>query len=93
MIWLIIGLVLSVGLNLALTYGAFNIIQKNEIYEESIRKFYIGSKLILDTARRLDEKQMFEKDDEVGMLFEQLIFVIRELEELIDAEEEKEEEL
>lgn len=74
-------------------YGAFNIIRKNEIYEESIRKFYIGSKLILDTARRLDEKQMFEKDDEVGMLFEQLIFVIRELEELIDAEEEKKEEL
>lgn len=87
-------LVVSILFNLILIYGLNNSLKKIETYERYIQRFYNGSLEILARARMLDDKQMFEKDDEVGILFEQLLIVIGDLRVLIydgETEEEKEE--
>ena len=82
--------VLSILSNLILLYGVRNLIKKCEAYEEInaayenyIMRFYEKAVDILRTARELDSKQMFEKDDEVGTLFQDLIAVIGEFREVI----------
>jgi len=73
-------------------YVIYNLVKKNDIYEDTIQKFYAQASYILYTMRYLDAKQMFETDDEVGTLFEQMRDLIFTLEPLIekDTDEEKE---
>ena len=84
-------LVISVVINVALIYSSYVTVKKLEVYEDNIMRFYEGATRILRTCRHLDNKDMFEKDDEVGALFQQLITVIGELRGIIYEEEEKEE--
>ena len=84
-------LVISVVLNVALIYASYVAVKKIEIYEDSIMRFYEGATQILRTSRHLDNREMFEKDDEVGALFQQLITVIGELRGIIYEKEEEEE--
>ena len=84
-------LVISAVLNVALVYSSYVTIKKIEIYEDNIMRFYEGATKILRTSRHLDSREMFEKDDEVGALFQQLITVIGELRGIIYEKEEEEE--
>ena len=84
-------LVISVVINVALIYSSYVTVKKIEVYEDNIMRFYEGATQILKTSRHLDNKEMFEKDDEVGALFQQLITVIGELRGIIYEEEEEEE--
>lgn len=86
----LILLSISVLVNLVFGWGLINSSRKLEIYERSIVRFHNGALTILQTARAIDEREMFEKDDDVGVLFEQLLTVIGELRVLIYAEEEEE---
>ena len=88
---IVVLLVISAVLNVALIYASYVAVKKIEIYEDNIMKFYKGATKILRTSRHLDNREMFEKDDEVGDLFDQLIEVIGELRGIIYEEEEKEE--
>ena len=88
---IVVLLVISAVLNVALIYASYIAVKKIEIYEDNIMKFYTGATQILRTSRHLDNREMFEKDDEVGTLFDQLIEVIGELRGIIYEEEEKEE--
>ena len=83
-------LVISAVLNVVLIYSSYVVVKKIEIYEDNIMRFYTGTTKILTDARHLDNREMFEKDDEVGTLFDQLIEVIGELRGIIYEEEEKE---
>lgn len=51
-------------------------ISKTDLYETTITNFYSDVALTLHTMRLLDEKKMFESDDEVGELFSQLVDVL-----------------
>ena len=84
-------LVISTVLNVVLIYASYVAVKKIEIYEDNIMRFYEGATKILRTSRHLDNREMFEKDDEVGALFQQLITVIGELRGVIYEEEEEEE--
>ena len=84
-------LVISVVINVAFIYSSYITVKKLEVYEDNIMRFYEGATQILRTSRHLDNKQMFEKDDDVGALFQQLITVIGELRGIIYEEEEEEE--
>ena len=84
-------LVISVVINVALIYSSYVTVKKIEVYEDNIMRFYEGATQILRTSRHLDNKEMFEKDDEVGDLFQQLITVIGELRGIIYETEEEEE--
>ncbi len=53
-------------------YGIFNLINKLEKYEDFIEADQQRNEALLETLRIIDEKQMFEKDDEVGSLFNQI---------------------
>ena len=88
---IVVLLVISVIINVALIYSSYITVRKIEIYEDNIMRFYEGATQILRTSRHLDNKQMFEKDDDVGALFQQLITVIGELRGIIYEEEEEEE--
>ena len=83
-------LVISAVLNVVLIYSSYVAVKKIEIYEDNIMRFYEGATKILRAARHLANREMFEKDDEVGTLFDQLIEVIGELRGIIYEKEEEE---
>jgi hypothetical protein len=64
-------------------YIIFNLSNKITLYEQSIQQFYEDTSILLHTMRVLDEKQMFETDDEVGTLFQQLTEIIGTLRPLL----------
>lgn len=67
----------------AMGYIIFNLSKKITLYEQSIQQFYEDTSILLHTMRVLDEKQMFETDDEVGTLFQQLTDIIGTLRPLL----------
>lgn len=79
-------------LNLGLGYATYNLLKKLEIYEKSIEEFYTSLSFVLHAMRVLDEKQMFESDDEVGTVFKQMSDILFTLRPLIYGKEQNEEE-
>lgn len=75
--WITIALVLSAILNLALAYGCWNALRKIEAFEVQ----YVATKRLLENMlngmREIDDRGIFEKDDEVGGIFEQLKILIQ----------------
>ena len=78
-----IVLIISILLNISLIYATWNLLRKNELMEESIENFYTRLDKTLRTMRALDERQMFEKDDEVGDVFSQLTDTVNDLRPLL----------
>ena len=64
-------------------YIIFNLSNKITLYEQSIQQFYEDTSMVLHTMRVLDEKKMFESDDEVGTLFQQLTEIVGSLRPLL----------
>jgi Glu-tRNA(Gln) amidotransferase subunit E-like FAD-binding protein len=71
-----IGLYITIGflLALSLTLGYVIIInlQKLESYEDFIEKEIDRNEALLEALRQIDQRQMFEKDDDVGSIFYQI---------------------
>lgn len=67
----------------AATYAALNLLNKLEVYEKTIEEFYSRLSITLHTMRALDEKKMFETDDEVGSVFERIAETIDTLRPLL----------
>jgi len=61
---------------IALVYAVYNLLSKVERYEDFIDQQELNNQTLLETLRRIDSKQMFEKDDEVGSLFIQIRDII-----------------
>lgn len=61
-------------------YTIFNLYRKNSIYETWIFETNDSMKDILDKWQAIDSKQMFEKDDEVGVVYEDINELIKEIE-------------
>lgn len=78
-----VALIISIIVNLAGGYAIYNMLRKVELYEESIQEFYSRLSITLHNMRRLDERQMFESDDEVGFVFQQLTDAVNELRPLL----------
>jgi competence protein ComGC len=83
----LIGLVVSVVINLTLLIGIRNLLKQNEQLEDRL----IGtikdtqSKVLtaLEKMQEIDTRQAFEKDDEVGVTFDQLKKIVEDLNEQI----------
>jgi hypothetical protein len=80
---MIIILTFSILINVALGYATWNILRKNEVMEDAIDIFYTRLDTTLQTMRVIDERQMFEKDDEVGSVFNQIVDTVNELRPLL----------
>jgi hypothetical protein len=57
-------------------YFVVNLLRKVEAYEDYIDSEIKNNETLLETLRRIDNKQMFEKDDEVGSLFDKIKQII-----------------
>jgi Glu-tRNA(Gln) amidotransferase subunit E-like FAD-binding protein len=69
-----IYITITVLLALIITLGYVIIInlQKIESYEDFIEKEITRNEALLEALRQIDERQMFEKDDDVGSIFYQI---------------------
>jgi hypothetical protein len=74
--YIIIG-VLSVLLGVA-TYIIFNLLNKLEVYEEWVDFFRSEVEKVYVRLKEVDEKNLFEKDDDVGFVFEDLLKIVDE---------------
>jgi len=61
---------------LALAFSTFNLLRKLERYEEELElnQEFIDAELkrneaLLEALRKIDNREMFEKDDDVGSIF------------------------
>lgn len=77
---LIGALLLLIGI---LAFVVVNLLRKLEFYERQIEEFYSAVSIVLHSIRAIDEKQMFESDDEVGNVFQQINDVVSTLRPLI----------
>ena len=67
---------LLIAIILGLSWSIYNLLAKVELYEDIIDendKFIVDelerNEALLEALQKIDEKQMFEKDDDVGSLF------------------------
>jgi competence protein ComGC len=76
-------LIISVIINIILSLGIRNLIKQNEELEDTLVKVVEGTRTRVETAlqemKDIDNRQVFEKDDEVGATFEQLKNIIEDL--------------
>ena len=59
-------------LTAALSYAVYNLLQKLESYEDFIEDELKRNEALIQALREIDNRQMFEKDDEVGSIFYQI---------------------
>lgn len=80
---IIIGI--SVIVNLILLIGVRNLLKQNEQLEDrvvgTVNSIRDRVQQSLDEMRKLDNKQAFEKDDEVGVTFSELKRIVEDLNE------------
>ena len=74
---------ISIILNVIFIIGIINLIRQNEEYEDMVvnTRLEIISKVesALQQMRDIDNREVFEKDDEVGATFQQLKNIIEDL--------------
>ena len=88
---------LLIAIILGLSWSIYNLLAKVELYEDIIDendKFIVDelerNEALLEALRKIDERQMFEKDDEVGSLFTQIKETIQSFKEFNQNAEETE---
>jgi len=76
---MVTAMIISIALNLLLGFSTFNLLKKLEKYEDVIdsNETFIQDELkrneaLLEALRQIDRSQMFEKDDDVGSVFNQI---------------------
>lgn len=67
-------------------YVVVNLYRKNKIYETWLTETLNATSDIKNKWSEIDSKQMFEKDDDVGVIYEQLSQLIDNLEEKVHDE-------
>jgi Glu-tRNA(Gln) amidotransferase subunit E-like FAD-binding protein len=72
MVGLYITITILLGLIITLGYVIIINLQKIESYEDFIEKEITRNEALLEALRQIDQRQMFEKDDDVGSIFYQI---------------------
>lgn len=74
---------ISIILNLVLLIGVRNLLRQNEQLEDRLVTLVQDVRTRVSTAlenmRSIDNKEMFEKDDEVGITFNEIKKIVEEL--------------
>ena len=80
---IIILLIISGILNIVLGVGVRNLLKQNEELEDTLVEVIEGTRTKIENTlqqmRDIDNREVFEKDDEVGATFEQLKNIIEDL--------------
>lgn len=72
-------LIVSLVLNVIFFRAGHNQLDKVDLYESWISEFRQDVHSTFENIREIDQKQMFEKDDEVGVIFQQIFEIIEKL--------------
>ena len=83
-------LILSVIVNICLTYGVLNVVKKTELLEDFLAAIQEKIGQILRNMRQLDNREMFEKDDDVGVIFGQIVSIVGDLDSFLGATSDEE---
>jgi len=78
MVIIVLLCILSIILNCILIYSTFNTIHKIEKYEEWISFFKNEIHTVYNKLKNVDDRNIFERDDDVGFVFSELIRIMRE---------------
>jgi hypothetical protein len=63
--------------------ACFNLIKKVEVYEEWVARFRMESDSLYDRLKMVDDKNLFEKDDDVGFVFSEVVRITKEFNETV----------
>ena len=72
-------LVVAIIIICALVYACWNMLKKNERLEDAINVYHARTWRAVQEMRMLDSRGIFESDDEVGVVFKQLVECVEEL--------------
>lgn len=67
----------------ALGYACINMIKKIEVYEDWLDFFKTEVDEVYNRMKAVDDKNLFEKDDDVGFVFTELLRISKEFKERI----------
>ena len=82
--WLLITLLVIFFLTTcALGYACYNLLKKMEVYEEWLDMFRIEVSDVYNRIKAVDDRNLFEKDDDVGFVFSEIVKIIKEFDEKI----------
>lgn len=82
--WIIVTLMILFFItSCALAYACFNMIKKIEIYEEWLDFFKTEVDDVYNKMKSVDDRNLFEKDDDVGFVFTELLRISKEFKERI----------
>lgn len=65
----------------ALGYACYNLLRKIEVYEDWLNMFRTEIDDVYKRIKTVDDKNLFEKDDDVGFVFSELLRIIKEFNE------------
>lgn len=86
---LIVLLVISVGANIAMGIVIKNNLLKISIYEGWIVDVADECKHLYINLKQIDDRQLFEKDDDVGATFDAILNIVKDFDEKIQYEKSK----
>lgn len=77
--WIIVTLLVLFFLTTcALAYACYNMIKKIEVYEEWMEYFRGEVDDVYERMKAVDDRNLFEKDDDVGFVFTELVRISKE---------------
>lgn len=85
----ILLLILSVLLNFTLGFCTWNLLRKNEYAEDFLYQLLHASKIAVENMKEIDSQGLFQWDDEVGVTFRALHYVIQDYNELMGITDEE----
>lgn len=75
-------LITSIIINILLYRAAQNHLNKNDIYEKWIQDFRRNVLDVYVNIKDMDQQEIFSKDDEVGIVFQDMVQIIEKLNEI-----------
>ena len=67
----------------ALGYACYNLIKKIEVYEDWLDMFRKEIDQVYARIKSVDDRNLFEKDDDVGFVFSEIVRITKEFDEKI----------
>ena len=77
-ITLIITTILFLASTIVLGWACFNVVKKVEVYEGWLEMFRSEAEGLYARLKMVDEQNLFEKDDDVGFVFSEILRVTKE---------------
>ncbi len=77
--WLLITIIVVLAIVVGgLGYACYNLLKKLEVYEDWVNEFRTEIEQVYQRLKTVDDKNLFEKDDDVGFVFSEIVRVTKE---------------